>query len=209
VLGSVDVSRGEKHFCEEKKFALNPVFQIVVKLWFVFVCVCVFFPLCAFLLKFLQGSRVHQSLGRENRQTSTEKSFKVSLREREKWFCGFTILVGVFEDRRVEEASKAQRERERERERGSATSFVFGGWVKRLKGDGESAGECGHSGDGCVFSCILCQTRGVRGTRRSKQRQVHNRVRSRSTGVLHRLGGRDIHELNSGAVVAGEIWHPA
>jgi hypothetical protein len=74
----------------------------------------VFFPLCAFLLKFLQGSRVHQSLGRENRQTSTEKSFKVSLREREKWFCGFTILVGVFEDRRVEEASKAQRERERE-----------------------------------------------------------------------------------------------
>jgi hypothetical protein len=95
-----------------KKFALNPVFQIVVKLWFVFVCF--FSPLFAFPLKFLQGSRNHESLGRENRQTSTEKSFKVSLWEREKWVCAFTILVGVFEDRRVEEASKAQRERERE-----------------------------------------------------------------------------------------------
>jgi hypothetical protein len=49
------------------------------------VCVCVFFPppVCAFPLKFLQGSRDHESLGRENWQTSTEIFFKVSLRERE------------------------------------------------------------------------------------------------------------------------------
>jgi hypothetical protein len=70
----------------------------------------------------LQGSRDHESLGRENWQTSTEKSFKVSQRERER--SGFVASQYFWEFLRTEEWKKLPKHRERER--GSAPSFVLG-----------------------------------------------------------------------------------
>jgi hypothetical protein len=132
VLSLLVVSRGEKHFCEEKNFALNPVFQIVVKLWFVFVCVC-FSPLC-FSSEVLAGISSPPEFRKRKSADVNRKQFQgFSERERSR-FVASQYLFGVFEDRRVEEASKAQRDRERDRERRSATSFVFWGLVKETKG---------------------------------------------------------------------------